>query len=337
MKRTVALFLTVLLSFNLCACDVTEGRKQTAMETAIYTDCFDTVVRICYIGDVEQAEKMHAYLLELHALFDIYESERPDGLAALNKNAGYLPVMVDDRVWELLQFGKQCYTVSDGAINMMMGSVLTLWKQALNNGILPTQKELSPASTHTNIDSLILDAESKTAFISDSQASIDVGAFAKGYAGKLAMAYAKEELPDVYLLDLGGNICTVREKPDGSTFQIGIRDPRSDGVLTTVSVRAGMCVVSGGDYQRYCVIDGVRYHHIIDPKTCAPAVAHCAVSVICEDSAVADFLSTALFILSDRDGQELLLQYPNTRALLVTEDSAQNCIQKWIGTDTGLS
>ena len=318
MKHFFLLPALMLLFLSLPACKTSE----TAWETAVYTDCFDTVLEIRYLaGNVQEVDRLHAYLLELHQLFDIY-NRYPDtvNLAMLNACAGGDALEMDARICEMLSFCVRCEEESEGAVNPMMGSVLRLWKTTLRDGVLPDADTLQQAREHTAIDSLVIDREKNTVRITDPLASVDVGAIAKGYAGQMAVEYAKAQLPAILFFNLGGNVCTVRPKPDGQNYRIAIQNPRGEGSLTEVSVKAGQCVVSSGDYQRYRIIDGVRYHHIIDPATGMPTTGKCAVSVIGADSGIADFLSTALLILPDDRAETLLSRYPDVWVLLVDAD-----------------
>ena len=131
-----------------------------------------------------------------------------------------------------------------------------------------------------------------------------MGAVAKGWTAQ----QVSRLLPEGYLLNLGGNVCALGSKPDGSKWIIGVQSPENpDSYLCTVGLQSTSLVTSG-DYQRYYTVDGQRYHHIIDPDTLMPSESWRSVSILCPDSGLADCLSTALFLMPLEEGRELAMQ-----------------------------
>lgn len=183
-----------------------------------------------------------------------------------------------------------------------MGSVLRLWHNARQTGTLPQQDALTQAAAHTDFDNVLLDEENATVFITDPHLSLDVGAIAKGWAAQRVA----ESAPAGMLISIGGNVCVTGPKTtDGAPWTIGIQHPEDAGqYLHTLLITNGAAVTSG-DYQRYFTVAGKNYHHIIDPDTQMPATHWCSVTVVCPDSALADALSTALFLLPLEQGQAL--------------------------------
>ena len=312
MKRFLALLLMVSLVLSGCA---PAPQPEENQYTATFLNVFDTVTTV--IGrDVSQeaftqrANAIRDGLQHYHELFDIYHDyEGKNNLKTVNDNAGIAPVEVDKAIIDLLKDCKTYYDLSGGKVNVMMGSVLHLWHVARNDGLndpqnayLPNMEALQTAAEHTSFDALIIDEAASTVYITDPQASLDVGAVAKGWATQRVA----ESVTEGMLISVGGNVCATGPKmADGTPWVIGIQDPdAADKNRHTVFVTQNS-VVTSGDYQRNYGVDGKLYHHIIDPETLMPAAYWRSVSIICADSGLADALSTALFLIDYADGKRL--------------------------------
>ena len=313
MKRILALFLVALLLTG-CSAPVPEA-DTTQQYTATFLTLFDTVTTIIGRGESEESFKettqaIHDDLLYYHQLFDIYNDyDGVNNIKTVNDNAGIAPVKVDQAIIDLLKDCKTYFNLTNGRVNVMMGSVLDLWHVARNDGIndpqrakLPDMEALQQAAEHISIDALLIDEDASTVFITDPDARLDVGAIAKGWATQRAA----ENAPEGMLLSVGGNVCATGPKlADGTPWVIGIQDPdAADKNLHTVYVTESS-VVTSGDYQRLYWVDGKAYHHIIDPETLMPGSHWRSVSVVCTDSGLADALSTALFLMDEAAGREL--------------------------------
>ena len=316
MKRLLCVFLLFSVLLTGCAKIVPPAIDQQQYN-ATFLNLFDTVTTIVGRADSEaefkeKAQTVHDELLIYHQLFDIYNDyDGINNLKTVNDAAGKTAVKVDRTIIDLLLDCKRYYALTGGKVNAAMGGVLQLWHEARNDSIdnpmqayLPDSEKLTLAAQHQDLNSVVIDEQASTVFITDSKVRLDVGAIAKGWATQRVA----EKSPKGLLISVGGNVCATGPKDSkGTPWVVGIQNPDGGDYLHTVYVK-NECVVTSGDYQRYFVVDNKPYHHIIDPVTLQPSTYWRSVTIICNDSGLADALSTALFLMPQAEGQAILDQ-----------------------------
>lgn len=331
MRKTLGILTAV--AFALLSVSGAAG-EASRYKTSFF-DVFDTYSEIILYSEQKAAaqealQKAHSELLALHQLYDIYHDyEGENNLKTINDQAGVSPVKVDPRVISLIRYAQEMEEKTNGRMNIAMGSVLRIWHDYREAGLddpanaaLPDPAALQAAAEHTDIRNVVVDAEAGTVYLTDPQMSLDVGAIAKGYAVELV---AQELIADGVtsaLMSIGGNVRAIGARGDGTAWRVSIQNPdltAEQQSLTTLNL-ADLSLVTSGSYQRYYTVNGKTYHHIIDPNTLMPAEYSWAVSVLTQDSRLADALSTALFNLSIEDGITLLKGFPGVEALWVTLD-----------------
>ena len=322
MKRIAAILLIIAALITGAGCTQGDAKYQY-----VFFDVFDTVTELTiYAKDeaaaADAAKAAHERLIYLNRLYDIYnEYDDAVSLMAVNASAANAPVSVSDETMALLKFAKEAYKLTGGRVNAAMGSVLSIWHDYREAGLedeanaqLPPMELLKQAAEHTDINSIVLDEANGTVFFTDSMVRLDVGAIAKGFAGQIVTGEISAAL-----ISLGGNVCAAGTKPNGEAWQIAVQDPRGSDNAATASIASGY-VVTSGDYQRYYTVNGVRYNHIIDPDTLMSADKHASVTVISSDGALADALSTALFIMDTGEGRALIDSIADAEALWIAKD-----------------
>lgn len=338
MKRLIAILTAWVFVFSFSACSASEKNKYTDYSF----DYFDTATIL--VGYAENktefdavCNEIKALLQEYHQLYNIYN--RYDGIVNLCTvndlhDGVHTVVKVDKKIMDLLIYARELYTLTEGKMNIAMGSVLSIWHRYRTEGMddpdnasLPPMTILEEAAEHTDIDQMILDESASTVYLADPVMSLDVGAIAKGYAVEQIARYLEEKGITGYILNVGGNIRCVGSRPEGEPWSVAIENPdtenESEPYIAYLHLQ-DKSLVTSGSYQRYYTVDGVRYHHIIDPATLMPGTNFRSVSVLCSDSGKADALSTALFSMSYEEGRSLIESLADVEAMWVLPDGEQH-------------
>lgn len=322
--------------------ETTELEKHTEK---VY-EYFDTITT--FMGYTKDEEEFNHYVSVLneelkryHQLYNSYDAfEGVNNFRTINENAGKKPVEVDSKIIELIEYSKEMYDLTGGKINIAMGSLLGLWHDAREISVdnpdearIPEESVLKTASSHKDINAIEIDKEKNTVYISDPDVRIDIGAIGKGYATKIIAKRLEEEGLKHGILSVGGDDVLIGDNPasENSYYKIAIQNPdledKDNPYSSVVSLR-NTSVVTSGDYQRYFMVDGKRYHHIIDPETMYPSTKWRSVSVILDDIAEADTISTYLFILDYEEGLEFAKKV-GAEVLWIDEDYNLFATEGW--------
>ena len=321
-KRMLTAVLTVALTLSLTACG--EGQQQEMGETrTVYT--MDTVMNLTAYGENASAalDAAEETLRTLDAKLDRHDETST--VSALNRDG----TVEDAELAQLTDIAQTIGALSGGAFDPTVAPVMDAWDFTGDAPRVPSDEELSALLAHVGPEKLSVDGN--TIALSDG-AQLDLGSIAKGYAGDAVRTVLAELNITSAVIDLGGDVGLLGAKPDGSDWNIAVQDPNDTGsYLRSVNIRARLTaadtfVVTSGIYERGFEENGVRYHHIIDPKTGTPAESGLvSVTVVCGDGAWADALSTACFVLGEAGSlalRDTLAAEKNLRIelILVTDD-----------------
>lgn len=287
MKQLLAFSLAVLLFLLAVGCT----REPLPEPTDTVVAAMDTEMQLRLYGDTDHAAAK-VLTEELLRLNDIFSPTKEDSvLYRLNR---FLTVQ-DADLAALLRTADELCVRTDGALDVSLLPLSRLWGFIGTAYYIPSEEEILQTLTRCGADKYSLNGDHIQLH---NDAALDFGALAKGYAADQCRAYL-ETIQMPALLSLGGNIQTVGTKPDGSAWLIGVQDPQQpDSTLLTLSVTGTKAVVTSGDYQRYFEHDGQHYCHIFDPSTGSPVQNELrSVTVVADSGALADGLSTALFVM----------------------------------------
>ena len=324
MKRACILLVLVLLTaFCLPCCAASAYEKYSHF----FFNTFDTLVTLTAFAQDEStfdeiAAVAEAEMTRYHRIFDKYNAY--DGVYNLyyvNNNAANGPVKAEPELIALLLQVRSWNEQYGDALNPAMGSVLQLWHAAREDGTyLPAQQDLALAAQHIRFEDVIIDEAAGTICFADPAITLDLGAVGKGYAAECTANLLSEYGITSFILNAGGNVICRGVPQDGrNNWNIAIED--LDGSSTKLIISTtDTCVVTSGDYQRYFIVDDVRYHHIIDRNTLMPATHMRAVTILHPDSGLADFLSTTAFLLPYEQSRALIESIPQAEAMWTLND-----------------
>lgn len=269
----------------------------------------------------EKFELFRTTISQLNTIFDRYgEYEGINSVYTINAMAGIAPVKVDPQVIKVLNIAKEMYTLSNGVFDVTAGAVFEIWHEyretaRFNGGIgpVPDFERLATAALCTGWDLVEIDEVNSTVFLTQPCASLDLGGIAKGYAADVAKNVLIEAGLTRGLISAGlSSINTLGLREDNTPWNIGVAD-RVENITVPFNVAIS---TSGIDQQNFTDVNGVFYHHLINPKTQLPVNYFRSVVVVSEDATLGDALSTILFLKPLEEGQafieRLQARYPDT-------------------------
>lgn len=316
-KRTTALvaLLLTLLMLGGCAAPAETPATQPAKRSGVGF-YFDTVVTATLYGAPEGT------LEEIWAACDRYEkllSKTIEGSDVWRINhAEGQAVTVDPETWSILRRAKEISGMTGGAFAVTIAPLTAMWDFTGGTNRMPTEEERLAALPLVD-DGAITLGDGCTVSLPKGM-EIDLGGIAKGYIADQVASLVKDKVSGA-ILSLGGNVYVLGEKPDGTPYNVGIRDPLGDAssVLAVVTT-TDRSVVTSGIYERQFTLDGVTYHHILDPVDGLPSTSDLASATIVGVSSMdADALATACIVLGSEDALRLL-QEQEIDGVLVTRE-----------------
>lgn len=360
MKKILCLLL--ILS-TLCGCSKQEKISGSFMN--VFNTAFQVIM---YEESQSDFDKNFEFIQEeftyYNNLFDKYNTyDGMNNVKTINDNAGIAPVVVEEDLYNLIAMSIEYATTIADKVDITLGPVLNVWHdyREINNGSIPTLAELEAANQYVDLSKVVLNEAESSVYLPDENMSIDVGATAKGYACELVKNKLIEKGLDDFLISAGGNVIShgKRAVPADSSslsealpanedyYTVSIQSPKTGDAyanrakIMAIALKNGESVVTSGDYERYFVgSDGVTYHHLIDPETLFPAYYVRSVTVVTEDSGLADFLSSTLYLMSVDDGLALINSLNvDVDAVWLTNDGkiihtsglveGENCTTSW--------
>ena len=306
----ILLFVIAVASFFL-----SNSTAEPVSETRFMLDTICTVTLYDWRGDGGEI------IDGAFALCDRYEKMLSATVSSSDiykiNHSGGMPVEVSGETAELLRRAIDYCRLSDGKFDITIFPVKTLWHFGEDQPALPDPNALAKAVRKVDYTKLRVDGATVTL---PAGMGIDLGAIAKGFIADRMAGYLRENNVNSAIVDLGGNIYALGNKPDGQLWRVGIRKPFADGEADVVET-SDSSVVTSGVYQRYFVKDGKIYHHILNSHDGMPCETGLySVTVTAESSEQCDALSTICMLIGYDESIGLLSEFQNVRAEFITSD-----------------
>ena len=239
----------------------------------------------------------------------------------LNKNAGITPVPVSQDTITVLREAAEASALTRGKFDITFGALSDIWRfDHDQDNVVPERQLIETRLTRIDFRAVQIDATARTAFITRPNMRVHLGGIGKGYAIDRAIALLKERGFADFMIQSGGDLY-VAGSDNGKPWKLGIADPRgTHDPFATLQITNGTFSTSG-DYERFFVKDGVRYHHLLDPDFGEPARGCRSVTIVANRAVMADVLSTGIFIMGPGEGMKLIEQLPDVEGVIVTGDN----------------
>lgn len=245
---------------------------------------------------------------------------KPDSqVSQVNQNAGIKPIKVDKEVFELTKRAIYFSEITNGGFDISFAAMDKIWKFDGSMEILPTQEEINKAIAKIGYQNIVLDEENSTIFLKLSGMKIGFGSIGKGYAAQKTRNFMQNLGIKAGIIDASGDMTTWGNQPDNSLWKIGVINPFKRYKTADILTMKNGAVTTSGDYEKFILIDGKRYSHIINPKTGYPVTGLTSVTVIGPDAEMCNGYSTSIMVLGKEKGLELIHQNPDYGAMLITD------------------
>lgn len=305
-KYFISAMLSALLFLTGCSA---ESSPEPVQGTFF---AMDTMMDFTIYGESGLIDQSESLIASLESLVSVTDANSE--LYAINQTgSGTLTGKASSLMEQALEICRR----TDGALDLSIYPIVRAWGFTTGNYQVPDEAEIQALLPLVDYRKIQYDAATGTVTLLEGM-EIDLGSVAKGYAGQLAAQMLREHGVQSALLNLGGNVQTVGAKPDGSPWQIGIKDPQGEDAMMVLSVEDQAVVTSGG-YERYFEQDGQTYWHIMDPSTGHPADSGLiSVTIVGDEGVICDGLSTALFVMGLEKAADLWAQSGDFEAVFVT-------------------
>lgn len=238
----------------------------------------------------------------------------------ININAGVKPVKVDSELFDLIARSKNISQLTDGAFDISFASMERIWKFDGSVTTMPSVEKIKSSVEKVGYENVILDQQKNTVFLKKKGMKIGFGAIGKGYAADKAKQLLMKKGVVAGIINASGDLTTWGHQSDGKPWKVGIKNPLNKNKIFAWFPVSNRAIVTSGNYEKYIMIEGKRYAHIINPKTGYPSRGVISVSVFAPKAELADALATSIFVMGTEKGLYMINQLANIDCIVVTDN-----------------
>lgn len=241
--------------------------------------------------------------------------------AEINRNAGIKPVKVDLELFQLIERSKQISKITDGAFDISYASIDKVWHFDGSMTRKPTEEEITNSVAKIGYQNIVLDKENQTVFLKLEGMKIGFGALGKGYAADKVRTLLKAKNVSAGIINASGDLTTWGKQPNGTDWMVGITNPLNKNKIFSWFPVVDAAVATSGNYEKFVEFNGVKYSHIIDPRTGYPATGLVSVTIFANSAELSDALATSVFIMGAETGINLINQLNGVECIIVNSEN----------------
>jgi thiamine biosynthesis lipoprotein len=311
MKR----FLTL---FFICSALVAHSQVLRKRTTMLMGGRFDITI----VAEDSASAEMHidTVIREISRIENLISDWIPaTQVSQVNANAGVRPVRVDQEVFELAERALELSRLTEGAFDISFAAMERIWKFDGSMIAMPSPESVRKSVEKVGYKNIVLDKENRTIFLKKKGMKIGFGALGEGYAADRCRDMMLKKGIKAGIVNGSGDMSVWGKQPDGSDWLIGINDPMNPGELFAVIPVLQGAVVTSGSYEKFVMLNGKRYSHIINPATGYPASGLTSVTVFGPSAERANGFSTSLMVMGKKAGLRFLSRFPEYSCLMITD------------------
>ena len=240
-------------------------------------------------------------------------------ISQVNQNAGIKAVKVDKEVYELVERAIKVSQITSGAFDISYASMDKIWKFDGSMKVMPTEEAIKKSVSKIGYKNIILDPKEQTIFLKNVGMKLGLGGIGQGYIADKVKVLLFSKGCTSGIVNVSGDINAWGKQPDGKPWTVGIVNPLNKNKIFTTFPLENNAVETSGSYEKYVVFNGIRYSHIIDPRTGYPAQGVVSVSVFAKQTEIADALATGIFVLGVDVGLDLVNQLKGIECIIVDD------------------